>query len=48
MVGIVPADVQVNSRVEGKVETLTIKCPVWRPVVTETSFEMDFAAALDS
>jgi GH25 family lysozyme M1 (1,4-beta-N-acetylmuramidase) len=44
IVGIVPIEAQT----EGEVETLTIKWPARRPVITNTSFEMDFAAALDS
>lgn len=44
IVGIVP----VERKAEGETETLTIKWPVRRPPAIETSFEMDFAAALDS
>jgi len=44
MVGIVP----IEQPAVGKAETLTIHWPVRRPAAIETSFEMDFAAALDS
>lgn len=43
-VGIVPAD----HHDDGTIKSLTLKLPVRRPAFREASFEMDFAAALDS
>jgi GH25 family lysozyme M1 (1,4-beta-N-acetylmuramidase) len=44
VVGVVP----VEQKIEGATEILTIKWPARRPAFIETSYEMDFAAALDS